>query len=68
MSRYDWSSVPKEVNWIATDEDGDVRGFCKKPELRFGFWVDVETPYYFETNMTLIDDNWENSLEERPNE
>ena len=32
MSKYDWSNVPKEVKFIATDKDGVANGFTKEPK------------------------------------
>ena len=32
MSKYDWSNVPKEVKWIATDSDMNVFGFTHFPK------------------------------------
>lgn len=32
MNKYDWSNVPKEVRFIATDKDGVANGFTTKPK------------------------------------
>ncbi|SSU62123.1 Uncharacterised protein [Acinetobacter baumannii] len=31
MSIYDWTNVPKEVNWIATDANGRKYGYVDEP-------------------------------------
>lgn len=66
MTKYDWSSVPKEVKWIATDNNGFKSGFTDKPfcESDYGFW-DNGLP-----SLAMHDSefkgNWQDSLEERP--
>ena len=66
MSKYDWTNVPEWVNWIFTDQDGDVFGCDNKPCNADGFhgspWLD---------RWELLDEevdncNWQDSLEERP--
>lgn len=76
MSKYDWSNVPKEVRWIATDEDGMVCGFSEKPVKKdggpFNFWAGDE----IDAGLNVINGvsnfvnsyagSWQDSLEERP--
>ena len=71
MSKYDWSNVPKEVNWIATDSDGVVNGFKIKPTIneKHRMWFECEdlTGYFFQIKNELRkNSNWRDSLEERP--
>ncbi|UQS93196.1 hypothetical protein Brutus_00053 [Acinetobacter phage Brutus] len=70
MSKYDWSKVPDEVNWIATDGDGVVNGFKIKPIIneKCRMWFESEdcTGYYFQIEIKLMkNSDWKNSLEER---
>lgn len=68
MSKYDWSNVPKEVKWIARDDDGWVCHFSKKPRLIHGQWLDNTKQGYLNTYSTNEFKGWQDSLEERPNE
>lgn len=71
MSKYDWSSVPDEVEWIATDDDGVSNGFTSKPICSDGLWVldsmdfediiDLDLP--IKSDIGLV---WKDLLEERP--
>lgn len=76
MSKYDWSNVPKEVRWIATDEDYMVCGFSERPikikNSLYNFWAGSEDDAglnvvggvsYF---VKPFKGNWQDSLEERP--
>lgn len=66
-TKYDWSGVPSWVNWIFVDQDGDMFGCDNKPCTRDGFNghpIDNEWEYLGE--FSSID--WQDSLEERPNE
>ena len=68
ITKYDWSNVPSEVNWIATSSMGFSSGFTDKPNRfdEYGFWDNGEPEvrlgylHYFE--------NWKDSLEERQSE
>lgn len=33
MSKYDWSVIPDDINWFATDSDGVGWGYYKEPWL-----------------------------------
>lgn len=69
---YDWSKIPQEVKWIATSEGGFGFGYAYKPTRGYGhsgFW------YGAGDSLCIIwprenpqRDNWENSLEQRPEE
>lgn len=40
MNRYDWSNIPLNIFYIATDSSGWVNGFEREPVLdkSFGLW------------------------------
>lgn len=68
MSKYDWSNVPKEVNWIATDSDGWMSMHVLKPEPILNInWIDSSANGYLETTEgSPFYGDWKDSLEERP--
>lgn len=69
MSKYDWTDVPKEVNWIATDSNGVVFGYSSMPEEKeFGKFMHTSDFLYFPYNgwMPAYQGSWRESLEERP--
>lgn len=69
MSKYDWTDVPKEVNWIATDSNGVVFGYSSMPEKKdFGKFMHTSDFLYFPHNgwMPAYHGDWRESLEERP--
>ena len=69
MSKYDWSNVPEEVQWIATDSNGAVFGYDAKPEEKdFGKFMHTSDFLYFPRSgwMAAYQGNWRESLEERP--
>ena len=72
--KYDWSKVPKEVKWIATDADGVINGFYEKPNPnhQHNMWFECLDctgravclgEWYHD-----ICAEWQDSLEERPND
>ena len=71
-TKYDWSNVPKEVQWIATDDDGVMNGFDEKPIIgENGLWTTKDYDYerIFELDQAWCSHlrrNWMESLEERP--
>lgn len=70
MSKYDWTNVPKDVNWVATDAIySGGWGYTEKPILMsaYGTWAAKGI------NNKLVGvvaqgyaGNWRDSLEERP--
>lgn len=67
MSKYDWSDVPKIVNWIATDSDGVVCGYISKPSLFSNIWNCHRNGDFVAHSFTPpFCGDWRNSLEERP--
>ena len=67
MSKYDWSNVPEWVNWIFTCPDGEVWGADNKPCDREGFHGDLNDKWDLLWVTKNVED-WQESLEERPNE
>lgn len=72
MTKYDWSGVPSIVKFIATDEDGIVVGYTGKPKI-YGdsnMWLCGECGDSVRVMNTVLSHqgNWQDSLEERPNE
>lgn len=64
MTKYDWSKVPDEINWIATDESGYKSGYICKPKCEFyDIW---EGNGWIELGYSEFKGYWKNSLEERP--
>ena len=66
MSKYDWSNVPKHIKYAVTDALGRHLGFIDKPESLDKYcvmWCDFFLSTHFHSN-----ENWQDSLEERPNE
>ena len=74
MSKYDWSKAMTQTRFIATDKDGVQVEFQCKPEIDtyYGMWFDLtENGYLCHTHENQLSDfkgNWQDSLEERPNE
>lgn len=71
--KYDWSDVPKSVNWIATDSDGVICGYSKEPRIPKNgkIWLcNNEYPDSWICNIYPFQygfcENWKDSLEERP--
>ena len=72
MSKYDWTNVPNDVKYLATNQNGKVSGFVsdtKTPIEIQGLWYGSDyysgEPRYYNLNITSFDD-WRDSLEERP--
>lgn len=73
-TKYDWSNVLKEVQWIATDADGVVCGYSKEPYFPKNgtIWLcnkEDEDSWICNIQPYVVDGgcaNWQNSLEERP--
>lgn len=67
MSKYDWSNVPKEVQWISTDWEGWKTYHLKKPsKTDFDFVSDEAGGCYDLLSKNEFQGSWEDSLEERP--
>ena len=67
MNKYDWSNVPKEVNWIATDADDSVCGYSSKPQqFSLGWNTHYSGNFIAHLITKPFNGYWRNSLEERP--
>ena len=65
-TKYDWSKIPKEVLWVATDSyTGTAQGYVTKPKPNFDRWVTGSTKYWLHLP-GCTDKHWLDSLEERP--
>lgn len=66
-TKYDWSNVPKEVKWIATDSDRFKCYFTLKPEF-MPMWWEKKDDYYkcIPPEKNEFKGDWKDSLEERP--
>lgn len=70
-AKYDWSNVPKEVNWIATDRyAGSAFGYTSKPEICsvMEIWKERNVSDYINLGVDVFKGYWKDSLEERPSE
>ena len=69
MSKYDWTNVPNEVEWIATDSNGLVFGYDVKPiQKEWGKFIHHSDFIYFPHKKWIepFKGDWRDSLEERP--
>ena len=72
MSKYDWSNVDSDVEWIATDEDLNSWGFVTTGKPFIGGEDDDEwTSGTFahsckHIGFRIFNGDWHDSLEERP--
>ena len=69
MSKYDWTNVPDEANWIATDSSGSVFGYDVEPEYKeWGKFMHCTDFLYFphKNRIEPFKGDWRDSLEERP--
>ena len=72
-TKYDWSNVPKEVKWIATDKDSWAFGWTEKP-ISGGIGWNSPSGLGFCDYFSLspienkLDCYWQDSLEERPHD
>ena len=70
--KYDWSKVPKGINFIATDKNNRVYGYYNKPIKKDGAWsvgkYDIRLVEQFIKlpNIRPYTKDWNKSLEERP--
>lgn len=67
MNKYDWSNVPSHIMWIATDYDGAVFGYMgmhNNSDSDF-MWYGVGA---ISLELDPYQGNWQDSLEDRPND
>lgn len=69
-TKYDWSNVPKSVNWIATDDYRNMAwGYINKPVLKSETFCTTgknEWPVSIHQFVNPYEGDWKDSLEERP--
>lgn len=66
MSKYDWSKVHPNVNWIATDLlTNTAQGYVEKPIPQFDIWFSNSIKYWLHLP-GWVDGYWLDSLEQRP--
>lgn len=71
-TKYDWSAVPSQYNWLATNSNGFAIAHETKPILIDGF----SDSWFMGGNYSVIHfpvknpfkGNWKDSLEERPSD
>lgn len=72
MNKYDWSNVPYSVKFIATDNVGGKLiswGYHVKPRKMDSVWVcDKSRCDPLLIGIDIFKGNWQESLEERPND
>lgn len=66
MSKYDWSNIHKNVNWIATDKlTNTAQGYVAKPVAQFDTWYSSSDKYWLHLS-GWTGGSWLESLEQRP--
>lgn len=67
MNIYNWSDIPAQYKWAATDSDGCSFAFKIKPKKFCGQWIAGKfyQIHYLRTH-NQINIDWEKSLEKRP--
>jgi hypothetical protein len=69
MAKYKWDAIPTEYNWVAKDSDGTIEAYSERPILREYDWHSSglgSTAVLGYSRSWESDDDWEDSLEERP--
>jgi len=67
--RYDWSNIPPEYDWAATDRGGAVYAYKNKPFCKYpvNFWIRKDIGDMFRLCAgQQITKGWRDSLEQRP--
>jgi hypothetical protein len=69
MNKYDWSNVPKWCGYIAKHKNGRYYGFDQKPFIGIHGWTMNPMDECRELKIkSIFQGNWQDSLEERPND
>jgi len=68
--RYDWSTIPPEYDWAATDRGGAVYAYKNKPFCKdhANFWIGKDSGDMFHICKGQLTEDWRDSLERRPEE
>ena len=73
-TKYDWSGVDKDTQYIATEADGYAHGWSGEPPEYIddeSGWTGVKskiTMFMLKPSDNPVKGNWQDSLEERPND
>ncbi|WP_433846935.1 hypothetical protein [Acinetobacter proteolyticus] len=70
-TKYDWSDVPEDTNFIATDSNGYAHGWSGKPRVfrGDGNWnskVHTISLFMLSPKSNTYRGDWKDSLEQRP--
>jgi hypothetical protein len=63
---YNWNKVSSEYNWVAVDKDGEICVYSKKPKKSGVTWFSDAKWEIVSKVSGVLNIDWENSLEERP--
>ena len=65
----DWSTVPRNYNWMARDRSGDVYVYSERPSLGETLWLYddvVDYDYIYRLSLDVGTCDWKDSLVKRP--
>ena len=65
-TKYDWSEISENTNYIFTDQDGDVFESDFEPENTGIGWRGTGCSSWWFSTCEPFEGKWEDSLEERP--
>lgn len=65
-TKYDWSTIPVEANWAATDENGLTCCYTTKPFMWGNEWLVKELDEVVLCYRSEPKEDWKDSLEQRP--
>lgn len=69
QTKYDWTNVPADINWLATYEFGDVAwGYVNQPYRKpdSGIWHETGGEWRHRVPVAPYAGHWTQSLEKRP--
>jgi len=69
MTRYKWDVIDERFNWVAKDSDGMIEAYSERPILREYDWHTSGLGSHAVLGYSRLwesDDDWKESLEERP--
>ncbi|AVZ05131.1 hypothetical protein A1C50_RS07155 [Acinetobacter baumannii] len=66
MHKYDWSTIPVEANWAATDANGLTCCYTTKPFMWGNEWLVKELDEVVLCYRSEPKEDWQDSLEQRP--
>ena len=65
-TKYDWTDVPKEVEYLTTDRYCKTEGWKTKPSSGKFYWDFGTEVFYGGDSVTPYTGDWKDSLEQRP--